>query len=196
MAIRNGRNEYFLKKNRLPPLWNGTELSGSRKAHTISICPFLITKSRNGKKKYRLLTVRLPRKPMWCNLCFLLDPAPEYNLPEPSGLMTAKTYKTKFAEPLIKRLKSLIKTVFARCFEAWDSYHRLNATNASLYRENQVLSRKNSSLNAENAELKEQNRDYKLLRKVFGSKQIDGLLEQAKQSKQRDKRFRDNQNER
>ena len=125
-----------------------------------------------------------------------LDTAPEYNLPEPLGLMTAKTYKTKFAEPLIKRLKSLIKTVFARCFEAWDSYHRLNATNASLYRENQVLSRKNSSLNAENAELKEQNRDYKLLRKVFGSKQIDGLLEQAKQSKQRDKRFRDNQNER
>ena len=125
-----------------------------------------------------------------------LDTAPEYNLPESSGLMTAKTYKTKFAEPLIKRLKSLIKTVFARCFEAWDSYHRLNATNASLYRENQVLSRKNSSLNAENAELKEQNRDYKLLRKVFGSKQIDGLLEQAKQSKQRDKRFRDNQNER
>ena len=125
-----------------------------------------------------------------------LDTAPEYNLPEPSGLMTAKTYKTKFAEPLIKRLKSLIKTVFARCFEAWDSYHRLNATNASLYRENQVLSRKNSSLNAENAELKEQNRDYKLLRKVFGSKQIDGLLEQTKQSKQRDKRFRDNQNER
>ena len=71
-----------------------------------------------------------------------------------------------------------------------------NATNASLYRENQVLSRKNSSLNAENAELKEHNRDYKLLRKVFGSKQIDGLLEQAKQSKQHDKRFRDNQNER
>ena len=37
---------------------------------------------------------------------------------------------------------------------------------------------------------------FTLLRKVFGSKQIDGLLEQAKQSKQRDKRFRDNQNER
>ena len=126
----------------------------------------------------------------------MLDTAPEYQLPEPQGLMTAKSYKTKFAEPLIKRLKSLIKTVFARCFEVWDSYHRLNATNASLYRENQVLSRKNSSLNAENAELKEQNRDYKLLRKVFGSRQIDSLLEQAKQSKQRDKRFRNNQNER
>lgn len=110
--------------------------------------------------------------------------------------MTAKTYKSKFVDPLIKKLKSLIKTVFARCFEAWDSYHRLNATNASLYRENQVLSRKSDSLTAENAELKEQNRDYKLLRKVLGNKQIDGLLEQAKQSKQREKRFRNNQNER
>lgn len=125
-----------------------------------------------------------------------LDTAPEYNLPEPSGLMSAKSYKTKFVDPLIKKLKSLIKTVFARCFEAWDSYHRLNAANANLYRENQVLSKKNDSLNAENAELKKQNGDYKLLRKVFGDKQIDGLLEQAKQSKQRNKRFRNNKNER
>ncbi len=125
-----------------------------------------------------------------------LDTAPEYNLPEPSGLMTAKTYKAKFVDPLINKLKSLIKTVFARCFEAWDSYHRLNAANASLYRENKVLGRKNSMLKAENAELKEQNRDYKLLRKVFGSRQIDSLLEQAKQSKQREKRFRNTQNER
>ncbi len=125
-----------------------------------------------------------------------LDTAPEYNLPEPSGLMSAKSYKTKFVDPLIKKLKSLIKTVFARCFEAWDSYHRLNAANANLYRENQVLSKKNDSLNAGNAELKKQNGDYKLLRKVFGDKQIDGLLEQAKQSKQRNKRFRNNKNER
>lgn len=125
-----------------------------------------------------------------------LDTAPEYKLPEPSGLMTAKTYKAKFVDPLINKLKSLIKTVFARCFEAWDSYHRLNTTNANLYRENQLLSKKNNGLVTENAELKEQNRDYKLLRKVFGSKQIDGLLEQAKQSKQREKGFRNNQNER
>lgn len=96
-----------------------------------------------------------------------LDTAPEYNLLEPSGLMSAKSYKTKFVDPLIKKLKSLIKTVFTRCFEAWDNYHRLNATNASLYHENQVLSRKNDKLTAENTELKEQNRNYKLLRKVL-----------------------------
>ena len=39
-----------------------------------------------------------------------LENAPEYQLSEPQGFMTAKSYKSKVAEPLIKRLKSLIKT--------------------------------------------------------------------------------------
>lgn len=35
---------------------------------------------------------------------------PEYQLPEPQGFMTAKAYKTKFAEPLVNKLKKLVKT--------------------------------------------------------------------------------------
>lgn len=30
---------------------------------------------------------------------------PEYQLPEPQAFMTAKSYKAKFAEPLIKKLR-------------------------------------------------------------------------------------------
>lgn len=119
-----------------------------------------------------------------------------FQLSEPQGLMTAKSYKTKVAEPLVNKLKSLVKRVLARCFEAWDNYHRLNVTNANLYRENERLSRINDRLKGENENLRSENRDYKLLRKVFGSRQIESLLAQAKQSKQRDKRFRNNQNER
>ena len=125
-----------------------------------------------------------------------LDTDAAFRLPEPQGLMTAKSYKTKVAEPLVKKLKSLVKRVLARCFEAWDSYHRLNVTNANLYRENETLSKINARLQGENDNLRNENRDYKLLRKVFGSKQIDNLLKQARQSKQRDKRFRNIQNER
>ena len=62
-----------------------------------------------------------------------LENAPEYQLPEPQGFMTAKSYKSKVVEPLIKRLKSLIKTLMVRCFQAIDDYQRLNQTNASLY---------------------------------------------------------------
>jgi len=117
-------------------------------------------------------------------------------LPEPQGFMTAKAYKTKMAEPLIKKLKSLLKTVLARCFEGWDSYYRLNTTNRNLYQSNERLKNHNKQLTADNNRLREEIKDYKLLRKVFGSRQIDSLLEQARQSKQRGTRFRNKENER
>ena len=125
-----------------------------------------------------------------------LENDPEYQLSEPQGFMTAKSYKSKVAEPLIKRLKSLIKTLMVRCFQAIDDYQRLNQTNASLYRSNDRLKSQNKQLTADNNRLREEIKDYKLLRKVFGSRQIDSLLEQARQSKQRGTRFRNNQYER
>lgn len=125
-----------------------------------------------------------------------LENAPEYQLSEPQGFMTAKSYKSKVAEPLIKRLKSLIKTLMVRCFQAIDDYQRLNQTNASLYHSNERLKSQNRQLTADNNRLREEIKDYKLLRKVFGSRQIDSLLEQARQSKQRGTRFRNNQYER
>lgn len=125
-----------------------------------------------------------------------LENAPEYQLSEPQGFMTAKSYKSKVAEPLIKRLKSLIKTLMVRCFQAIDDYQRLNQTNASLYRSNERLKSQNRQLTSDNNRLREEIKDYKLLRKVFGSRQIDSLLEQARQSKQRGTRFRNKENER
>ena len=119
-----------------------------------------------------------------------LENVPEYQLSEPQGFMTAKSYKSKVAEPLIKRLKSLIKTLMVQCFQAIDDYQRLNQTNASLYRSNERLKSQNKQLDSDNNRLREEIKDYKLLRKVFGSKQIDSLLEQARQSKQRGTRFR------
>lgn len=126
----------------------------------------------------------------------VLENAPEYQLPEPQGFMTAKSYKSKIVEPLVKRLKSLIKTLMVRCFQAIDDYQRLNQTNASLYRSNEKFKNHNKQLISDNNRLREEIKDYKLLRKVFGSRQIDSLLEQAKQSKQRGTRFRNKENER
>ena len=110
---------------------------------------------------------------------------PEYQLPEPPAMMLVRTYKAKFVEPLISRFKSLISTLFARYFKALDSYHRLNITNGNLYRENEMLSKINSKLKSENENLRSEVKDYKLLRKVFGHKQIDELLEQARNIKGR-----------
>lgn len=80
-------------------------------------------------------------------------------------------------------------------FKAIDSYNRLNITNANLYRANKRLEKAYDKLTRGNENLRAENGDYKLLRKVFGNKRIDDLLEQAR-SKQREKRFRNIQNER
>ena len=122
-----------------------------------------------------------------------------FQLPEPQGLMSAKTYKARFADPLVKKLKSLVKKALARCFEALDNYHRLNTENGRLYRENEKLGKLNDRLKDENENLRSEVKDYKLLRKVFGSRQIDDLLAKAREtqrSKQREKHFRNHNFER
>lgn len=128
----------------------------------------------------------------------MLDTAPEYQLTEPQGLMSARSYKTKVAEPLVKKLKSLVKASLAKCLDAIDNYYRLNITKGNLYRANERLTKVNEKLKDENETLRAENKGYKLLRKVFGWKQIDNLLEQAQETQQSKKRerFRKNQYER
>ncbi|MDL2289522.1 plasmid recombination protein [Clostridia bacterium OttesenSCG-928-F22] len=129
----------------------------------------------------------------------MLDTSPEYQLAEPQGLMSAKNYKSKLVEPLVKKLKALIKNVLLRYFKVKDDYVRLNQFNGRLYRENETLHSDNSKLSSENKQLKEKIKDYSLLRKMFGNQQVNKLLEQAKdikQSKRRDTRFRNTEIER
>ena len=117
-----------------------------------------------------------------------LDTSPDYALPEPQGLMTVKSYKAKFADPLIKKLKHLVLSIMARYFEAMDAYHRLNNANSRYYRANERLTQENEYLTAKNAELQEENRDlraenkdFALLRKVFGRDRIDDLISEAQE---------------
>jgi len=111
----------------------------------------------------------------------------EYQLPDPPTLMTAKTYKQRFVDPLIKKLKEVIRKVFYHYYQALDSYHRLNTTNGRLYRENEHLSATNDRLKEENKALRSELKDFRFLRKVLGSRQIDNLITQAKAMEQQRK---------
>ena len=116
---------------------------------------------------------------------------PEYQLAEPSTMMSAKSYKAKFVDPFIKKLKSLIVTILARYYEARDNWHRISVLNNNLQRENEVLRYEKYQLKNENTELKKQNRQYSFLRKVFGEKGLADLIQKAeeiKQAKLREKR--------
>ena len=113
-------------------------------------------------------------------------------MPEPTAMMSARNYKTKFVDPLIKRLKALVIKTLSRYFEARTDFERWRTANHSLASSNERLKNRVAALENENEYLREDLRDYKLLRKVFGSRQIDNLLEQARanKGKRRDERSR------
>ena len=106
---------------------------------------------------------------------------PEYQLPEPTGLTSTKSYRLKIALPVIDKLKALIQNLLARYFQLQSRYLDLSRSNSRLSRDNEYLITENDQLRAENQKLKEQSRDYRFLRRVFGNKKIDSLLEQAKE---------------
>ncbi len=111
----------------------------------------------------------------------------EFQLPEPPTLMTAKTYKQRFATPLIKKLKGIIREVFYYYYMALDSYHRLNSTNDRLCRENEHLTAGNGRLAEENTVLRSELKDFHFLKKVLGSQQIDKLIAQTQEMEQQRK---------
>ena len=117
-----------------------------------------------------------------------LDTDERFILPEPQGLMSAKSYKKRFVDPLIQKLKALIKAAIAKSYEGWESYHRVNRINSRLYNENEELRYENNRLKEENSRLKEENRAYRLIRKVFGHKQMDELVGRAKEAKRNKQR--------
>ncbi len=109
---------------------------------------------------------------------------PEYQLAEPTTMMSAKSYKAKLVDPFIQKLKSLIVTILARYYEARDNWHRISVLNNNLARENEVLCYEKYQLKNENTELRKQNREYFLLRKVFGEKGLVDLIQKAQEIKQ------------
>jgi len=120
-----------------------------------------------------------------------LDNNPELQLPEPQGLMSAKSYKKKFVDPLIQRLKNLVRSAVAKSYLGWENYPRINNLNGRLYSENKSLKHENSRLKELNNQLREQNKAYRLLEKVFGKRKLNEIIEQArgyKKLKQRDAR--------
>jgi len=70
-----------------------------------------------------------------------------------------------------------------RYFKVVDNYHRLNQKNEKLKQENERMAASNERLKDENTVLREQNRDYALLRKVFGSQQVEDMVVRAKESR-------------
>ena len=114
------------------------------------------------------------------------DTDPEYQLPEPKGMMTAKTYKTKFVEPLIKKLKDLVVKVLHQHIELKKRYEKWRYENYELYNESKRLRYQNEDLRDENKDLRLALKDFERLCDYYGAT-INEMLDKAYQHKSRNR---------
>ena len=107
-----------------------------------------------------------------------LDNDEKYRLPEPTPMMSAKSYKAKVVEPIFRRLKEFAKSTMTRYFATKDENYKLKQTITKQNTEIQTLRSRNERLSAENVFLKSECKDYSLLRNVLGNVRINSILEQ------------------
>ncbi len=110
----------------------------------------------------------------------------EYKLPEPHKMESAKSYKERVEEKF-EKLKAFVKRVFVELMQARSENKALRAANQNLAFENSELRDTNRNYQKTNRKLHKQLTDYRLLRKVLGSKNVDKLLEEAKGKKVNEK---------
>lgn len=104
-------------------------------------------------------------------------------LPEPPPLMSAKTYKTKYAEPFIKKLIRVIKDLARRCFRAEKAQQNSAAEISKLTDENSKLKSRVWDLNMENSKLKVQVRDFDRVKEYLGIDRVREILKTANKLK-------------
>ena len=116
----------------------------------------------------------------------------EFQLPEPPPLMSAKTYKIKFVEPLIKKLLVIAKTAVKRCFEMKERLDGMTARFNYRVVDSDKYVKANNELRSENEKLNHEVQDFRLLRKIFGDERIINMINEARRVdyEQRTSRFR------
>ena len=105
---------------------------------------------------------------------------PEFQIPEPTGLMSAKSYKTKTVEPLIQRLKKAILEITDKYYEMQDRYYGLSGQINGLRKENSRLEGRIRDLMEDNALLREDVKDLRTLQRAIGRRDFEGLVKRAK----------------
>ena len=102
----------------------------------------------------------------------------DFDIPEPPPLMSAKTYKTKFIEPFIKRIMKIIENLARRCYRAEKIAEQAEAKVKPLETENKrlkdLLWHKNMALSK--AEVKV--RDFDRIKNYVGVEQINRWLKE------------------
>lgn len=98
-----------------------------------------------------------------------------WEIPQPTKLMSAKTYLNKIIEPYINKLKKIIDVVITKYNRLYREVKQLNEEIGPLRGTINYLQRENGFLTHENMKLQNQ---FNKLKKVIGRKEVERILEE------------------
>lgn len=108
------------------------------------------------------------------------DTEPEWQLPEPTVLMTANAYKTKIVEPFIKKLKGAIRSIVAQCLDLGSQVSDLRSRLSREINNNERLRGLIAEERQANTKLSKIAKDYSRICNVLGDENTASILIQAK----------------
>ena len=111
----------------------------------------------------------------------------DYKIPEPPPLMSAKAYKTKFVEPVIKKLTNIIKTLARKCYIAEKQAEQATMKMTELYQEKERLKSANWDLRMANSKMGVEVRDYKKIKNFLGIDKVREILKAINRSKNKNR---------
>lgn len=104
----------------------------------------------------------------------------EWQLPEPTTLMSAKAYKDKKAEPLVTRLKEVLQTIMINNFDLNRKLESAGKQLDQIRQQIKHLENRLESVEHENDVLKVENCDLKRLKMVLGEEKVISILRHQK----------------
>ena len=108
------------------------------------------------------------------------DNAPEWQLPEPTGLMSAKSYMQKLVIPFVNKLKDLVRKALILYYKALSDLAERDRTIRSLRGSYWGAKDYAERTSKENQQLRSALKDYGIIRKFLGPDKTDELIQYAK----------------
>lgn len=111
-----------------------------------------------------------------------LDYAPEWKIPEPTSLMSAKSYMNKLVVPFVSKLKEFLKRILTGYIQAKANLVDMEKEYARLRRNYWNLNDYTERLKEENSALRSGIKNYGIIRRFLGPDKTNELIQQAKEA--------------
>lgn len=103
------------------------------------------------------------------------------HLPEPSALMSAKTYRDKHAMPLVTKLKEIVKNLTIKCVNLMDQVKQLKAKVTKQSEDIEFYKGKIHQQSSKLENLQEKANDFERVKQYVGADKIDTIVANARE---------------